>query len=328
MMLKPNLDLLRAVAVLLVLAAHTIGYASGTTAVSYAMGQLGVMLFFVHTSLVLMQSLERQQVDGAALFRKFYIQRAFRIYPLAIVLLVGIYLLDDQWTRFEFIVNLLLVQNLFYARDMSDVLWSLPVEVQMYLMLPVLFVCFRHRPVKYLLLLWLVSVPVAYYVPTLVSARLNVFKFAPCFLAGVIAWRLQGRERLPGWMWPLLLALACLAFILYGEPRSNNYGRWLVCLAVGLAIPWLHQLALPWLNRASKTVAQYSYGIYLFHYPILHFAFRTLEGMHPVLQWGLAGSLIVLLPYLGYHLVEHPMVKLGVAVSQRSTAKKVAATAA
>ena len=74
-MLKPNLDFLRALAVLLVLTAHIAGYTIRTNPVSFAMGQLGVMLFFVHTSLVLMQSLERQQLDGAALLRAFYLQR-------------------------------------------------------------------------------------------------------------------------------------------------------------------------------------------------------------------------------------------------------------
>ncbi len=319
-MLKPNLDFLRAVAVLLVLAAHVAGYTIRTNPTSFALGQLGVMLFFVHTSLVLMQSLERQQLAGAAMFRAFYLQRACRIYPLAAVMLLGIYLfMDARWTPFELLANLLLIQNLVYARYMSTVLWSLCLEVQMYLLLPLLFLLFRHRPLRWLLALWALSIPLALLQPML-SPRLSVVEFAPCFLAGVLAWRLQDRARLPGWMWPLLLAAACLVFVVYAEPRANNYGRWLVCLAVGLAIPWLRELAAPRLNRACKFIAKYSYGIYLFHPPLMWLAFRTLEKVHPFWQWGVFLALMVLLTGLGYHLVELPMIRLGARWSQRPAA--------
>jgi peptidoglycan/LPS O-acetylase OafA/YrhL len=156
MMNKPNLDLLRAVAVLFVLFSHVFRTAYGhATPASYAMGQLGVMIFFVHTSLVLMQSLERQDASGTALFKRFYIQRICRIYPLSMTLVLGVYFLMDQhWTYYELFTNLALVQNLTYTRLMSDPLWSLPLEVQMYFMLPFLFVFFRNRPIKWLRCRW------------------------------------------------------------------------------------------------------------------------------------------------------------------------------
>lgn len=323
-MLKPNLDFLRALAVLLVLVAHIAGYTIRTNAISFAMGQLGVMLFFVHTSLVLMQSMERQQLAGAALFRAFYVQRACRIYPLSAVMLLGIYLfMDAQWTSFELLANLLLVQNLVYARYMSTVLWSLCLEVQMYLVLPVLFLLFRRRPVAWLLALWVASIPIAIVQP-LISPRLSLFEFAPCFLAGVLAWRMQGRERWFGWVWPLFLVLACTAFVALAEPRANNYGRWLVCLAVGLTIPWLREMRAPRLNSACKFIAKYSYGIYLFHPPLMWLAFRTLEDWHPLAQWSLFLSSLVVLTGLGYHLVELPMIRLGLRWSARSTDAKPA----
>jgi peptidoglycan/LPS O-acetylase OafA/YrhL len=327
-MLKPNLDFLRALAVLSVLVAHVAGYTIHTNRISFALGQLGVMLFFVHTSLVLMQSLERQALDGAALLRAFYLQRACRIYPLCAVMLLAIYLfMDAQWTPFELLANLLLVQNLVYARYMSTVLWSLCLEVQMYLALPLLFLFFRRRPPSWLLALWLLSVPAAVLQP-LLSARLNVFEFAPCFLAGLLAWRLQGRQRLPAWLWPLLLALVGLAFVAYAEPRANNYGRWAVCLALGLALPWLRELATPRLNRACQFIARYSYGIYLFHPLLLWLSFRTLAALHPLAQWGIFLGLLAVLTGLGYHFVELPMIRLGARWSARKGPAAMGAPAA
>jgi len=321
-MLKPNLDFLRALAVLLVLVAHVAGYTIHTNRITFALGQLGVMLFFVHTSLVLMQSLERQQLAGAALLRAFYLQRACRIYPLCTVMLLAIYLfMDAQWTPFELLANLLLVQNLVYARYMSTVLWSLCLEVQMYLVLPLLFLFFRRRPVRWLFALWLLSIPLAVLQP-LLSARLDVFEFAPCFLAGVIAWRMQGRQYLPSWLWPLLLALVGAGFVAYAEPRANNHGRWAACLAVGLAIPWLRELATPRLNRACQFIAKYSYGIYLFHPLLLWLSFRTLAGLPALWQWSVFLALLVALVGLGYHLVELPMIRLGARLSARASVQR------
>ena len=49
------------------------------------LGRFGVLLFFVHTALVLMSSIERQGTHRAGWVRAFYVRRALRIYPLAVV---------------------------------------------------------------------------------------------------------------------------------------------------------------------------------------------------------------------------------------------------
>jgi peptidoglycan/LPS O-acetylase OafA/YrhL len=85
----PNLDFLRAVAVLLVLFSHLTYFAGflsfGRFRVNW-MGPVGVYFFFVHTCFVLMLSLERQYKGQGAfqLFGSFMIRRIFRIYPLSI----------------------------------------------------------------------------------------------------------------------------------------------------------------------------------------------------------------------------------------------------
>src|SRR5438045_2026919 len=84
-----NLDLLRAIAVLLVYFSHLFGSLLGFVGSGlYAhdkIGRVGVMFFFVHTFLVLMMSLERMSARGTSLVSQFYIRRAFRIYPLSIL---------------------------------------------------------------------------------------------------------------------------------------------------------------------------------------------------------------------------------------------------
>src|SRR6201998_4784980 len=87
-----NLDVLRAIAVLLVLTQHlcrrmqieTIGWAPTSS-----LGLFGVLIFFVHTSLVLMHSMDRSGLQGVPLLKDFYIRRIFRIYPLSILAIVA-----------------------------------------------------------------------------------------------------------------------------------------------------------------------------------------------------------------------------------------------
>src|SRR4051794_28964153 len=80
-----NLDVLRAVAVLCVLADHVIIAASppGNTEWGW-LGRAGVLIFFVHTALVLMGSLERLGGTRSGWISRFYVRRAWRIYPLAV----------------------------------------------------------------------------------------------------------------------------------------------------------------------------------------------------------------------------------------------------
>src|SRR5258705_4558284 len=89
-----NLDFLRALAVLYVFFGH-LTYFRGI----YHLGPLnvvpigfwGVLVFFVHTSLVLTLSLERQwnQLRGKKFFLIFILRRCFRIFP-AIILAVSL----------------------------------------------------------------------------------------------------------------------------------------------------------------------------------------------------------------------------------------------
>src|SRR5260221_4516546 len=135
-----NLDVLRAIAVMCVFSAHLLHFNGGQvpfTEFQRHLGQLGVLMFFVHTSLVLMFSLERTRLAGGALFFSFYTRRAFRIYPFSIVCVLLLYFIHyppdltlsyTAWTHKELVANLTLTQNLFPGHSLLAVLWTLPLE--------------------------------------------------------------------------------------------------------------------------------------------------------------------------------------------------------
>jgi len=308
-----------------VFSSHLLHFSRGQvrfTEFQLQMGQLGVIMFFVHTSLVLMFSLERTKLDGKALFFSFFTRRAFRIYPLSIVCVVLVYfihyrphlpLVYEVWSHRQLVENLTLTQNLFDGPYFLPVLWTLPLEVQMYLFLPFLFVAFRSRSVWPVLLLWMVSIPFAllqlHYAP-----RLNLLGFVPCFLAGVMSWRLHApkRERLPGWLWPVCVFLVSLLWF-SGDPPHQVYLRWGFCLVLGFTIPFFREISFHGARVVASTIAKYSYGIYLTHTTAMTIGFALIRNH--LGQWSVFLVLATALPLLMYHLIENPGIQAGKNIS-------------
>lgn len=126
---SPNLDPLRSLAVLMVLFDHLCRHYYRDYVGIFGVadiGTFGVLLFFVHTSLVLMQSMQRSRLTGVNLIKSFYLRRFFRIYPLSILTVLAAVALHlhangrgivfgHRPQPLELASNLLLVQNLTYS---------------------------------------------------------------------------------------------------------------------------------------------------------------------------------------------------------------------
>jgi peptidoglycan/LPS O-acetylase OafA/YrhL len=323
------LDTLRAVAVLLVLVAHLAEVLGAHGAVSlepwpWHVGRLGVLLFFVHTSLVLMMSLERTPLEGPSLVADFYVRRAFRIYPLAIVTIVGVTLAGIPAVPWGEAVpptpgvvwaNLALVQNLADRPPVLTPLWSLPLEVQMYLALPLIFVATRggRRP-GVAALLWGGGVLAGLQVSmngTYMAA------FIPCFMSGVLAYCISQRREatLPFWSFGLVLGGGVALYLAVSaaiNPWSHSHAAaWGVCLALGLMLPRFGETSSRALKRAAAWVARYSYGIYLSHMISMWLVFVVLGQQPLVVQFALLLGLLVIVPMALYHTIEAPCVRLG-----------------
>jgi peptidoglycan/LPS O-acetylase OafA/YrhL len=319
--LSPNLDLLRAAAVSCVFFSHLYETLTGRhTNVGMHFGQLGVIMFFVHTSLVLMQALDRSVLTGRALVREFLIHRFFRIYPLSVTcVLIAFLIPGSNWTLGDLLANLTLTMNLTYGASMVGGLWTLPLEVQMYLMLPFLFIFLRKRHLAWTFALWAATIPVALAVPT-ISGRLNVIEYIPCFYGGVIAWRLGKRASWASWAFPLVLATATLPWML--SPDNHMWARWITCTAIGLTIPWFREITWAPVNAIAYTVAKYSYGIYLTHVVALKIAFGSMAGQTAFIQILAFAAMAILLPVATFHLIESPMIAIGRRVTRRNAARQ------
>ncbi len=331
---EPNLDILRALAVLMVLGAHVIEMAAIQNAnlsihpYNLILGRLGVLLFFVHTALVLNYSMARSHLAGWDEIRQFYIRRVFRIYPLAIAtvaLIVALEVPAMPWREYgaswaSIVTSVLLMGNLLYIDPVEVPMWSLPIEVQMYVTLPIIYLIVRRRP-SWVLGLWLLSLPVAWLQPTYLG-RLSVLGFVPCFLGGVLAFSLSKRAefKLPSWAWlPTLLVIGAAYIALQGRMQNIHFApaAWLTCLLVGAIIPSFAESTAAGLNKAAAFVAKYSYGIYLLHVTALWVGCVVLADLPYWLQWTVAGITLCVLTGLGYHYIEEPAIRLGSRLASR-----------
>jgi peptidoglycan/LPS O-acetylase OafA/YrhL len=336
---EPNLDALRAFAVLCVVARHLVtmfGIPARGWFQPQALGTFGVVIFFVHTSLVLMLSLDRQQarrpISQARLYAGFLVRRAFRIYPLAMAAVLLIYFAlipfadaDSQRAGLAVVqdprallMNLFLVQDLTHSPLMEIPLWSLPAEVQMYLVLPALYFLARARGLRmFLIAVWPLAVVTAVLCKKL-DASITVGLYAPCFVAGVICYLLlKSRRPLPFWMFPATLAVILGGYMVGYARIGMQAGLGIIAtLVLAFAIPLFTSMRAHWLRRSTHVVAKYSYGIYLFHLPCLWLAFGKLRFMGPL---GSVVAFVVLLTVvvvLGYHALEAPMIAVGKRVAR------------
>src|SRR5579862_8819920 len=227
-----NLDFLRTCAVLLVVAFHLMlffQYAQKGTFNLHDLGHLGVLLFFVHTSLVLMFSLERQiNRNPNAFFGSFYARRCFRIYPLSLLVVLAVdklklpvgHLRDGIFSAVhlnheQILSNLLLVQNISHTDSIIAPLWSLPYEMQMYVLLPFLFLLARKNQKWFFIgALWVASTALG-YLPHVLHRTPDFVIYVPCFMAGILAYKLTESQtsNWPFFLWPVVLAATSIFYL-------------------------------------------------------------------------------------------------------------------
>ncbi|GAA1760875.1 acyltransferase [Nonomuraea bangladeshensis] len=114
-------------------------------------GWYGVMVFFLVSGYIVPASLERR---GS--LRAFWISRFFRLWPLFTVCVAGMLLLaaagwDDLHTWWSSrpaalaLAHATMLQNLMYAPNVANVLWTLSYEMAFYLLLTAMFTLGAHR---------------------------------------------------------------------------------------------------------------------------------------------------------------------------------------
>jgi peptidoglycan/LPS O-acetylase OafA/YrhL len=323
--MNKNLDFLRALAVLLAVLGHALAFFGAPARVwlvdPYCIGRMGVLLFFIHTSLVLMQSLEREPNAGL-----FWVRRIFRIYPLAMVAIaatVAFHIPQSRIQPHQFIgwnadstdilANVFLVQDFSNRVSILGPTWSLTYELLMYLLLPCIYLLIRAKKCAIPLYLTGVVASVLLRQVPAVSGYAPLFCFSyfmPCFLPGVVAYQLLNttKSKLPACGWPIALTTVCFMYTLM---HKADYSVYAFCALIGLLIPRFEQIKSKALTAVSHYVAKYSYGIYLSHFAAIYLAFDLGSHLAMAVQIMIFITLLAGMPIFLYHAIEEPMINLG-----------------
>jgi peptidoglycan/LPS O-acetylase OafA/YrhL len=331
---RPDIDGLRAVAVLSVLGFHAFpSLLPG--------GFIGVDVFFVISGFLITSILYVEMHRGRFSLIGFYARRILRIFPalflvLLACLLVGWYtLLADEYKQLGkhiasgagFIANLTLWFEAGYFDRASEVkpllhLWSLGIEEQFYIVWPLLL-WGMWRLSRYMR-----GVTLAILIVSLLYASVLVFVdqtqsfYAPWtraweLLAGaLIALQWLQTGTLPKWMrhpatqWGALLALLLGMFLLHSEYPFPGAIALVPVLAAAVLVAGTEQgrgtMSRLLSSRPMVSIGLISYPLYLWHWPLLSFA-HIFEGGQPPVQVRLALLLIAfILAVLTYWGVERP----------------------
>jgi peptidoglycan/LPS O-acetylase OafA/YrhL len=363
------LDGLRGLAILLVLSLHYFvsfarPYAAPASTVAYAAAALrlawsGVDLFFVLSGF-LIGGILLDARDSPNYFRTFYARRAYRILPLYAVLCALLVLgtqlsLADRLPSLRHLLanpipwlNLTtFTQNywLTFNPDRSPFLgatWSLAVEEQFYLTLPLIIRFARRSHLPYILACIIVAAPLSRALLFFIHPEWNwapyAFTFcrADALMLGVLGallvrsrtgLALLSRHKRALYLVTAVL-LAGMALLTYRRVTVKSFDlvfpgyTWIALFYLSLLlIAVTHQqtgLTRVLRNRALTGLGAIAYGTYLLHAPVLYACFGVFGGTTPRLAGArdvgitlLALLLTLTVAKFSWELFEKPLVRRG-----------------
>ena len=341
---RPDIDGLRAVAILLVVLFHAFPKALRG-------GFVGVDVFFVISGFLISTIISRSLQKNRFNFFEFYGNRIRRIFPaLIVVLLSGVALgwlalLPDELSQLGkhmaggagFVQNYVLWSEAGYFDTRSELkplmhLWSLAIEEQFYLFYPFcMWLVWQSRISLPLVLLGLFLVSFILNTRGVGGDPVGTFflpqtRFWELLAGGLLAWLTSLDRRNASWFSGLcrghvpavnnlvsvggitLIVLAC--FVLN---KGRQFPGWWALMPVSGSVllilsgpkAWVNRVVLS--NRLMIGIGLISYPLYLWHWPILSFA-RILGSEEPT-SWVRAMLVIMsfFLAWLTWRLVERPI---------------------
>lgn len=338
---RPDVDGLRAIAILFVLFFH-----AGIK--QFSSGFVGVDVFFVISGYLITRIIHESLETNQFSFLEFYSRRLWRMQPVYICLVilcfaVGlVYFLPDD---FLLLVNsihksALFAANVFFEKVQNDYFapnslqltllhtWSLSIEWQCYFLLPIFIfllyrLCSAKKRMTIIYLTTLFFFALSFYFSlqhlALMYFRLpaRVFEFLIGSCIAVSPKKSTGNSKVSNSL--CIIALTALFYVATRPDLNVGYPNCyalIVCLATAVLIAIGEQKPQPLVTRllASKPfvfIGLISYSLYIWHWPLL--AFLRYQGFEEsALFMCLVLSIIFLVAWLSWRFIERPTRKLHV----------------
>jgi peptidoglycan/LPS O-acetylase OafA/YrhL len=330
---RKDIQILRGIAVLLVVLFHLeIG--------GFQSGFLGVDVFFVISGYLMAQLYNPKEK------KKFFKRRILRLLPTyftitLLTIIVALFITTPNEFRqlipqaihastFTSNIGFWLQNSYFSKTDFNPLLhlWSLGVEIQFYLIIPILFFLFTLN--RYALLLIIVTTLILSSIVLGISPKTSFFMMPLRIWEFLIGYAVvyYFSEPPKGSSKTILLGTLALIFLLFipllpieKESSSYLYGHpGLYALLISLATATIlrfgihQQIELSKIGKILETLGQYSYSIYLVHFPIIVlYLYQPFSGTilhsNSMTDTFILLILITLSSILSYHLFEKGLTK-------------------
>lgn len=339
----PQLDGVRGIAILMVIAWHFVAYAlpfhpSRQWLAVASIGGTGVDLFFVLSGFLITRILlaARGRPD---FLRNFYVRRILRIFPLYYAFLVVIYLIvpllhfgrtpfSVQWWNWTYLQN---VSMTFFPHESQTVwewtphFWSLAVEEHFYLVWPFI-VKFASAESLPFVLMGTIPFSIASRAALIWSGHGAAY-LTPCrvdalgvgSLLAVLALRPDSMEAIRRWIPRALLAFlplgACIMLVSGKALPAVELFKdtaWAILYGIVLVIAiqaWPRGFLYSALSHPALTaIGKYSYGMYVMHMTIM--ALLPLKTMWPPLAFVVNLVVVFCVAALSRNFFEQPFLRL------------------
>jgi peptidoglycan/LPS O-acetylase OafA/YrhL len=351
---RPELDALRFFAFGCVFCFHLLDYVSVDSSAQPVLfsaltaGAFGVPVFFLLSSFLIIELLlrEREQT-GDIHVKSFYIRRILRIWPLYFAVFYGLVLLGRflpsvatsdpyAWLAFTFFAGNWYIMRHGWIAGPIDPLWSIAVEEQFYIVVPVLT---RIGGRKLLAAISIVLIAVSYVVGIHYAQLVYTgesgqwvnswFQFQFFAAGALLAISLHGR--VPRWPIPLRLVVFAAGLVCWivavmktgvrsydGHPTITGAMFGWTLVLVGTIFFFLAALGMPerFIPRWLTYLGRISYGLYMFHSLSFYLVFHLWrDWLSRVGLGGVSGTLLVLIITIAmaaasYRYFEKPFLKL------------------
>lgn len=306
-----GLDVLRGLAILLVMAAHFLpeSFPMLKCRPIWSLGGAGVLLFFYLSGFLIFRNVQKQPAEI------FLLRRFFKLFPaywinVFIIFLAALWFHRNGPTDVKTLLsNLFMVQEFTHSDLLNGVYWTLQIEVKFYLVIAIFVYALGSGRIYWLLggvlLLNAALLPLMGRGSTLVTYLSAFFPGIAAARASARGWDLKGAAELS-----LVTVLVSLN-LLVGLDQGNGYQAvYAVLFSLALAAALLFPLRSGFFAFFGKI----SYSDYLYHALIGYAVIMWFSAESPgtrILALCVAFLASVIVATASFHLVERPSVALG-----------------
>lgn len=305
-----ELDSIRAIAVLAVMASHwvTIRQPFVNKLLHYG-GPIGVDIFFVLSGFLITwilfknnKEIEAGHADRSGVLKNFYIRRTLRIFPIYYLVIVVLLLFKESsgtqiGTSYPYFLTYTSNFHFFNTGRFDGILshmWSLAVEEQFYLIWPALMLFVNSRYLLYVIYAF-IGIGISSQLLFLNSEMGSVLTFT-CFdafgIGALLAWQLVYSTGSMASFYKLVQKAAIITLPLFIAGLVQNKWPAMPLLRTLVSVLTLYVItyiiykkseAKPlafnfiWSNKLLIFIGKISYGIYLYHNLIPHFTQNALQ---------------------------------------------------